>query len=169
MPTGAWTTLPAAEITARPWPAGVAELLGRAEEVLQQEGPREAFDVLAGAETSPWVTNARGVCLLRLGEVQSALALFRRLAMAPRGFGLRHEAPTVFKTNYATAQLLAGNLTGCIVTLGQARDDGHPSVQRLRAAISHWRRSLSFREWGCSVLGGDVARPVQLHFPPGDL
>jgi hypothetical protein len=169
MAADTWTTLPAAEVPSGPWPAGVAGLLGRAEEILQQEGPRAALEMLAGTETTPWVTNARGVCLLRLGEVQSALALFRRLAMAPRGFGLRHEAPTVFKTNYATAQLLAGDLTGCTVTLGQAQDDGHPAVQRLRAAIARWRRGLTFWEWVCSVLGGAVPRPIDLGFPPGDL
>ena len=51
------------------------------------------------------------------------------------GFGLKDDAPTVLKTNYATAQLLAGNLTGCVVTLGQVRDEGHPAVRRLRSAL----------------------------------
>jgi hypothetical protein len=169
MATEAWTTLPTAAVPDRRWPEGVARMLGRTEEILQQEGPRAALDMLDGAETSPWVANARGVCLLRLREVPSALAIFRRLAMAPRGFGLNHDAPTVFKTNYGTAQLLAGDLTGCIVTLGQAQDDGHPAVQRLRAAIADWRRGLSFWEWVCSMLGSDVARPIQLNFPAGDL
>jgi hypothetical protein len=162
-------TSPGGGVIGGPRPAGVAERLGQVEEALRREGPRAALDLLEGSEASPWLTNARGVCLLRLGEVQSALALFRRLAMAPRGFGLRHEAPPVFKTNYATAQLLAGDLTGCTVTLGQAQDDGHPAVQRLRAAIARWRRGLSLWEWVCSVLGGAVPRPIDLDFPPGEL
>src|SRR5262245_58160211 len=129
----------------RPWPADVAGLLGRVEQELQAQGPRAALEVLDRAKaTGPWPTNARAVCLLRLGEAQAALELLRGLVLD--GAGLRDTVPTVFKVNYATAQLLSGNLTSCIVTLGQARDEGHPAVQRLRGAIRRWHQGLSF--WG---------------------
>jgi hypothetical protein len=154
----------------RPWPADIAEVLCRAGQMLEEEGPRKAFELLAKSrEASPWLTNARGVCLLRMGETQRALELFRGLAMAASGHGLNNDAPTQFKTNYATAQLLAGNMTGCIVALGQARDEGHPAVQNLRAALRSWRQGLSFWEKVCSALGADIGRPVELDFPPGDL
>lgn len=154
---------------ARPWPAEVHGLLSAAEQALLAEDPQSAFDLLSEAKEAPsWLANARGVCLLRMGEVERALDLFRGLALAPSGFGLRHEAPTVFKTNYATAQLLSGNLTGCIVTLGQAQDDAHPSVQRLRAAIRRWRQGLSFWDKVRPLFGGSLP-PVELDFPPGDL
>jgi hypothetical protein len=147
----------------------VAGLLGRVEQVISAEGPQKAFDLLSRAkENSPWVTNARAVCLLRLGEAQRALEVFRGLVLGA-GSGLKHDAPTVFKTNYATAQLLTGNMTGCIVTLGQAQDERHPSVQRLRAALRRWRQGLTFWEKVRSAFGANVGRPVELDFPPGDL
>src|SRR5262245_4194199 len=132
---------------ARAWPDDVADALGRAEIALGDERPREALEILERVkEGSPWLTNARAVCLLRMGERERALVAILTQASATSGHSLRDDVPTHFKTNYATAQLLAGNMTGCIVTLGQARDEGHPSVQRLRAALRQWRRSLTFWE-----------------------
>jgi hypothetical protein len=114
------------------------------------------------------VTNARGVCLLRLGEALRALELFRGLTLGA-GPGLKHDAPTVFKTNYATAQLLTGNHTGFVITLGQAQDEGHPSVRRLRDSVRRWERQMSFWERVCYHVRGRADRPVELDFPPGDL
>ena len=152
----------------RPWPAEATELLARAEQMLQAEGPQPALDLLARSkDPSAWVVNARAVCLLRLGETERALELFRGLVLGPVGIGMR-DAPTVFKANYAAAQLLTGNLTGCIVTLGQARDEAHPSVQRLREAIRRWERGLPFWEKVRWYLGGSARRPVELD-RPGDL
>lgn len=160
--------IPTSPAPVRAWPADVAELLGRVEQQLQAEGPRKALEALDRAKASgPWAANARAVCLLRLGEAGRALEVFRGLVQS--GAGLRDDAPTAFKVNYATAQLLAGNLTGCIVTLGQTRDEGHPSVQRLRAALRRWRSGLSFWEKARSLLGFDVDKPVELGFPPGEL
>src|SRR5262249_50255293 len=141
------------------WPAEVADRLRRAEQLLQEEGPEPTLAFLAKTrDASPWVINARGGCLLRLGEAGRALDLFRGLVQGSMGLSLKEDAPTTFKTNYATAQLLAGNLTGCIVTLGQIQDEGHPSVKRLRAAIRRWEQSLSFWSKIRWFLGGDVGQ-----------
>src|SRR5262249_49152787 len=127
----------------------------------------EALKFLSRVDGGPWVANARGVCLLRLGDAARALELFRGLALGTTGFGLK-EGPTVFKTNYATAQLLSGKMTACVVTLSQSRDEGHPAVVRLRAAIRQWERSLSFWERICYYMGSSVDRPIVLD-APGDL
>jgi hypothetical protein len=156
------------EPAARLWPADVGELLGQVEGQLEAEGPGKALESLDRARAAgPWVVNARGVCLMRMGEHQRALELFR--ALVQDGAGVRDDAPTVFKANYATAQLLTGNLTGCVVTLGQARDEAHPSVRRLREALGRWRRGLPFWQRVGSFLGFDPGAPVELGFPPGDL
>src|SRR4051812_46122591 len=95
--------LPSGTQAPRSWPPGVAAVLSRVEELLESTGPRKALDYLAQAGPGdPWVANARGGCLLRMGETGAALELFRALVLGA-GSGLRHEAPTVFKTNYATA------------------------------------------------------------------
>lgn len=160
--------LPGTEATGRDWPPEVAGLLGRVEALLQQQEVVQALDLLDRARSSsPWAVNARGVCLLRLGQAQRALELFRGLALG--GFGLRPDAPLPFKTNYATAQLLSGDLTGCIVTLGQVRNEAHPAVQRLRAALRQWRQGLPFWSKVRWALGGEVDRPVTLGFSAGEL
>src|SRR5262249_12214658 len=123
---------------ARLWPPEVAPLLGRVEQLLETEGPGQALDFLDRTrDGSAGAINARGGCLLRLGQTQRALDLFRGLALG--GAALRNDVPLAFKANYATARLLTGDLTGCIVALGQIRDEGHPAVQRLREAIRRWR------------------------------
>src|SRR5687767_13405802 len=110
------------EAQASAWPAQQAAALGRVAELLGRDGPQAALDYLdRSKDTSAWLANARAVCLLRLGQPQRALDVLRGLALGGIG-GLKADAPTVFKTNYATAQLLTGNVTGCVVTLGQARD-----------------------------------------------
>ena len=145
-------------------------LLDRVSQLLHQGDPRAALEHLGRTkDTSPWVVNARAVCLLRLGDAQRAVELLRGVVLGAGGFGLKEDAPAAFKTNYATAQLLAGNLTGCIVTLAQARDEGHPAVRRLRDALRQRRSRLSFWEKVRSFLGSDVGGPVELDFPPGDL
>jgi hypothetical protein len=145
-------------------------LLARVEQLLQTEGAGAALDFLDRSRaSSPWAVNARGVCLLRLGLAARALDLFRGLALDAVGVGLRDDVPRAFQTNLATARLLVGDLTGCIVTLGQVRDEGDQTVQRLRAAIRRWRQALPLWDRVRWVLGGDVDRPVELDFPPGDL
>jgi len=154
--------------SSRQWPADVADLLGRAAQLLEAGAALKALDLLSRADGGPWVVNARGVCLLRLGDAERALEVFRGLALGTAGFGLKEDAPTVFKTNYATAQLLSGKMTACVVTLSQTRDEGHPAVQRVRAAIRRWERSLSFWERICYYMGSGMDRLVVVD-APGDL
>jgi hypothetical protein len=165
------TTAPAPsneQLSPRQWPPEVAPLLARVEQILRTGEPGEALALLdRSRDGTTWVVNARGVCLLRLGLAQRALELFRALAL--NGIAGLREGPTVFKTNYATARLLSGDVTGCIVTLGQIRDEGHPTVRRLRDAIRRWRQDLPFWDRVRWFLGGDVGRLVPLDFPPGDL
>lgn len=161
----------------KPEPAGeaggtqteVAELLIRMEALLQAGEPQKAVDLIARTKLrSPWLTNALGVCQLRLGNAQGALELFRRLVLAPSGLMIREDAPTVFKTNFAAALLAAGDVGGCLRALAQTAED-HPAVGKLKAAIQHWKKSLTFREKLDWYLGGQPARPVALDFAPGDL
>ena len=152
------------------WPADLAPLLERTEQVLQTEGPQKAFELLARSnETTPWITNARAVCLMRLGEACRAAELLRPLVLASHGFSVADDSPVVFKINYATAQLLAGNPTGYIVTMGQIQDELDPAVQRLRDGVRRWRQTFSFWEKVCWFLGAAPDRPVDLGFPPGEL
>src|SRR5262249_54641674 len=84
-------------------PPEIADLLVKAEQLLQAGKPKKALDLIARAKlNSPWATNALGVCHLRLGNAKVAVDLFRGLVLAG-GILLRADVPVVFKTNYAAA------------------------------------------------------------------
>src|SRR5438105_2031822 len=58
-------------------------LFDQVERLLQAGQPKQALDLLARAEVhSPWSTNATGVCLLRLGQADRAVELFRNLVLS---------------------------------------------------------------------------------------
>src|SRR5262245_17279594 len=98
-----------------PKPPEIADLLGKVGQLLGEGQPGKALDLIARAKVnSPWATNALGVCQLRLGNVRLAVDVFRGLVLAAGGILLRNNVPAAFKTNYATALLLADNLGGCL-------------------------------------------------------
>jgi hypothetical protein len=150
-------------------PSEVEDLLGKVNNLLQEDRTREALDLLVRAKvTSAWVTNAVGVCELRLGSAESAVATFRNLVLSG-GLFLRDDVPTVCKANYAVALLAAGNLAGGLVVLDEISDEENPAVLRLRAAVERWRRGLTLWEkfgWWFGTLPG--RKPV-LDSPLGDL
>ena len=150
------------------WPADVAPTLARVQHLLQAGKLGEALALLSQTRgDSPWLTNAAGVCLLRQGNVEQALVIFRSLALGANGFGLREDVPVRFKTNYAAAQLLCGMHAACVVTLSQTRAEADPSVRRLREGIRRWQGTLSFWQRCLLFVGGDVG-PVSLE-QPGEL
>src|SRR5262245_42438631 len=91
---------------------------------------------------SPWVPNAVGVCQLRLGHVASAVELFRGMVVSGH-LDLRDDVPVVWKTNFATALLMAKNLAGCLAALAEIKDHHHPHVAKIRAAVERWKAGLS--------------------------
>ncbi len=159
---------PATAVDARP--PEVSDLLHKVEQHLQDGQAAAALECIARAKVkSPWLTNAAGVCQLRLGNADVAVNVFRGLVLAAGGLVLRDDVPAVFKTNYATALLTAGHLSGCLHVLAEVRDKGGPAVQRLRAAIRHWWDGLTFWQKVNWFLGGQPDKPLALGFPPGDL
>lgn len=151
-------------------PAEVTDLLGKVERFLQEGEPKKALDAIARAKiNSPWVTNAAGVCQLRLGNAKVAVDALRGLVLAAGGLVLRPDVPPVFKTNYATALLAADNLAGCLSVLGEVKDEAHPAVAGLKSAIQRWKEGLTFWQKVNWYLGGQPDRPVTLDFLPGDL
>lgn len=150
--------------------AEIEQLLATVEEFLQQEQCSKAIELLRRSKSgSPWVRNALGVCLLRQGEIQRAIELFRGLVLTSGSILLRMDVPTVFQTNFATALLMAGNVSGCQSALHNAESAGHPAVSRLRDAIVAWKQSLNFWQRVNWYLGAQPEQPIRLDFPPGDL
>jgi hypothetical protein len=148
----------------------LSELLDHIGRLLQEGKPKKALDVLTRSSAdSREAVNARGVCLLRLGEVRRAIELFRGLVLAPGGLVLRPDVPTTFKTNFATALLMDGNIAGCTSVLSDVREEEHPAVRKLRAAIRRWKEGMSFWEKVSWHLGSAPDRAVELGFDPGEL
>jgi hypothetical protein len=92
-----------------PWPADVAGALAEAESLLEDGQPAKALERLGRAgRACPWLTNAVGVCQLRLGNGPVAVDLYRGLVLGSGGLILRDDVPPVFKANYAAALLRSG-------------------------------------------------------------
>jgi hypothetical protein len=150
-------------------PSEIADLLDKVARLLREGSPERALIVLTRAWcNSPWMTNALGVCQLRLGNAAVAVEVFRGLVLAG-GLFLRADVPAVFKTNYATALLAADNLAGCLRVLDEMRDEDNPAVRRLRESVRRWEKSLTFRQKVRWYFGGQPEHPLVLDFPPGDL
>lgn len=149
------------------WPADTADLLARVDALLRENRPREALDLIPGG-SSPWVRNARGVCLLRLGRPGEAIAALRDLVFAPDGFAVRADAHSVFQANYAVALLLDGNADSFWSILGGIPDRRHPAVGRLDDAVRRWKAGMTFGQRVASALGIGGPR-FALDFPPGEL
>jgi hypothetical protein len=149
----------------------VSDLLAQVERLLGAGTPAEAAELIRHFGTgSPEVSNAYGVALLRAGDSTKAVEVYRNLCVNQSGFCLKSNLPTVFKANYATALLLAGNVSGCLSILQETNDDQNASVQRVRAVIRRWRKSLTWWErlW-FTISGEPPAKPVPADFQPGEL
>lgn len=144
-------------------------VLNQVEKLLQAGQPKQALDLLARSKAhAPGSTNATAVCLLRLGQADRAVELFRNLVLSGSLF-LRLDVPTAWKVNFATALLMANNLGGCVRLLAEIQEEDHPGVQLLRAALQSWYNGLSVWEKIRWFLGGQPARRVELDFLPGEL
>lgn len=149
------------------WPAADADLLTRVDAHLRDGRPGEALALLP-VTGSPWLKNARGVCLLRLGRASQAIDALRDLVLHPSGFGVRADADPAFQANYATALLLDGNSDGFLGVLGGIGDRTHPAVARLDDAVRRWKAGMTLWQRVASAFGVGGPRPA-LDFPPGEL
>ena len=74
------------------------------------------------------------------------------------------------RLNYATALLLARNVSGCVALLKEVNQEQVAYVGKLRAAIERWRRSLGWwRRLAFDWYGAEPSKPVTLDFQPGEL
>lgn len=145
----------------------VAEGLEQVRALLEQGHCAKALELLRSKDRSPWAENARAVCLMRLGQPQQAVSIYRSLLLRSDVL-IREDAPAVFVVNFATALLLTGNIAGAISTLEEMPQKNDPGAGRLRKAIDRWRKSLSIVERLRFFFSDELAnRPVRLDFEPG--
>ncbi|MFH2001752.1 MAG: hypothetical protein ABIK28_18855 [Planctomycetota bacterium] len=146
-------------------------LLQRLHSLLDAGDARSALELIERHGTSTVeLKNAHGVCLLRLGQIERAVGLFRNLVVLEGTTTLEQGLPTAYKTNFATSLLLAQNVSGCIAVLDEILDDEDPGVIRLRNAVKNWKKKLTpFRRFLFNLYGNTKSQPVILDFAPGDL
>jgi hypothetical protein len=150
-------------------PPEVANLLATVDKYLREGDPKQALALLSRTKlASPYIQNAVGVCQLRLGQTQAAVSKFRGMAVTDTLL-VRHDTPTVCKTNHATALLVSKNLSGCLRMLSDLKNENHPTSQKLHAAIQRWKSNLSLWQKIQWYTGSELDHPVELDFPPGDL
>jgi hypothetical protein len=151
-------------------PPEVTDLLGQVEKLLEEGQPAAALERISRSKLrSPWLTNAAGVCQVRLGNTKVAVDTFRGLVLAAGGLILRDDVPAVFKLNFATALLADGNLSGGLRILDEVRDEGHPAVREIREAIRRWKESMTLAQMLWWSIGGQPPRPLVLDFALGRL
>jgi len=148
-------------------PQELADLLNTVAAALDAGHPRKALELLQKCKVkSPWVNNAMAVCLLRLGKAPRAVEMLKGLVVTS-GVCFRNDVPAVFLTNFATALLMIGNVSGCESALAAVPDQRDPCVQQLRNAIRQWWASVSFWQKMRWYWGDQPDRPVAFDFPPG--
>jgi hypothetical protein len=155
---------------AHPRPSEVADLLGKVQKLLEAGQPAAALEKIGRSRlSSSWLTNAAAVCQLRLGKATVAVDMFRRLVLAAGGLLLREDVPILFKVNFATALIAAGNLSGGLKILDEVRQEEHPAVQEIRNAVRRRKADMTFWQRLRCSLGGEPPRPLVFDFPPGHL
>lgn len=147
-----------------------AEILPRVRKLLNAGRVKNALEVVnAKSSADPMLKNARGVCLLRLQQADAAVRVFRELCLDSSGVILRSDVPVFVKTNFATALLMSGTVSGCVDVLSEIGDERDERVQQLRGAIRAWVSGLPFWRRVLWRLGVEPKKRVTLAFDPGEL
>ena len=145
-----------------PRPPEVIELLAKVATSLDAGHPQKALELLQRSKVrSPWVTNAMAVCLLRLGDTTRAIEMFKGLAVTS-GVCFRTDVPAVFLTNFATALLIAHNVSGCVSALGAVRDDQKPAYSGFAARSANGRRGSLYGRRSAGIGETRPAAPLNL-------
>lgn len=146
------------------------ELFARVLELASRRDYARALGLInAAGSNAPEYANARGVCLMRLGNYREAVRVLRKLVMGPSATWLRPELPTFCKVNFATALLLAGYPAGCLEVLAEVHEDDDPMVRQLRAAVKRWEADLTAVQrlnWWIGRIEPTSLR-IKLDFDPG--
>lgn len=145
----------------------------------RQKTKASGFKSVGTVQPTPEVTverssgnqNRRAVQLLREGKIEEATRILRSLVLKAGCTWMRPEVPNLVKRNFATALLLGGYPSGCLEVLAEIKDETHPRVQQLHAAIKTWEKTLTFFQWLNWWTGRiePTNRPVAIEFVPGEL
>ncbi len=128
-------------------PAALHPALDLAWRHIEKGNYTAAADVLHAAGYDVRIRNALGVCLMRSGQTQAAVDVFRAFVLMPGSVMERQEISSACKRNFATALLMKGFPSGALSVLAETHEADHPMAVRLFAAIKQWENTLPWYRW----------------------
>ncbi len=165
------STSPANRSPAATTPAAAMHpALARAITRIQKSDYHGAAELLRSAGRDTSVRNTLGVCLLRLGQVDEALSVFRQFVLLPGNVTERPDISNACKRNFATALLLKGSPSGALTVIQETREANHPMAVRIGQSIQRWEKSLSWLrrlDWKLNRIEPPHCQ-VPIDFEPGE-
>ncbi|WP_417729981.1 tetratricopeptide repeat protein [Rosistilla oblonga] len=146
------------------------QVFERVASLVRESDYDEAVEVLRAAGFDIQIRNALGVCLMRAGRPEEAVAVFRQFVLQADGVSERKELSNAYKRNFATALLMKGSPSGAVSVLTETHELDHPMAVRISGAIRSWAKSLSWwRRFDWKINGIEPANcHVPLDFEPGE-
>lgn len=139
------------------------------QKMLDSGKPREAMEYLDRLDSNNHlIQNARGVCLMRLGQADAAIQILRDLAFQGQ-ICIPSDTPPLFAANYATALLMKGYNQEALEILAALKPAQHPYIAALYDAVAEWKRGLTLFQKLCCRLKLYPKKPISLAVPPGGL
>jgi hypothetical protein len=138
-------------------------------QLLDQGRPQEALNLLKHlGQNGASSKNVQSVCLLRLGKIHEAISILSDITFQGN-ICIPPETPVVFQTNFATAMLMANNKEAAISVVEHLDDKQHPTVVKVRNAITTWKKGLNLFQRVLCKLGIYPGKAIPVDFVPGDL
>ncbi|MBL8814789.1 MAG: hypothetical protein JNL58_02075 [Planctomyces sp.] len=149
-------------------PGHVAELLKKVEHLLELGRIEDALHIATSQSSgNPAQSNARAVCLMRLGKADEAVRVLRSVVIDQTGVLMRQDIPTAYKSNFAVALALAGNLSGATSLLAELGEETDTQVEGLSKCIRIARSKRSFMQKLMGFFGTSDDTRIELDFTPG--
>lgn len=148
----------------------VSEILQKVEQLLEQGRINDALHAATSQSSgNPAQSNARAVCLLRLGKPEEAVRILRSIVIDQTGVLMRQDIPISYKSNFAVALAMAGNLSGAKSVLSELGNNTDEQLLSLRQCIATTLSKRTFLQKLKSFLGTGDDAPITLDFVPGRL
>lgn len=112
---------------------------------LEHNEPAKALDLIAPhSKDDTDFSNLHGVCLMRCGNPEEAVKVYRNLVLTANKLELREDVPVIYKVNFATALLLSESYSGGLRILNELTDNtSEPAVAQLQSAVDSWLKKFN--------------------------
>lgn len=144
-------------------------LLESIRRLLSEGRPTDALrKISAELAKIPEFKHAQCVCLMHLGQFDNAVQGLRKICVTPQ-LSLRGDVPVHFHLTFAKALLLTGNVGGFQSALREIGDIDHPELEKLRAAMGLWEKSLPLAKRLLWRVGLSSLRPSMSELPRSEI